>query len=221
MNSKEDERVAHCSVEEWEAGSIRVPRVVVEIDAYLAGSYLATNPRDTAPMNRKMPWYCLMPLVAWPIPYAINGPMMLVTLTESSLDIPDRTYGGYLWGSGGCFPPEPAWCRAKDSRRRNPGCGTNGSQPCLGVEGHSHHDSPDETSAMACVARTGLDFSCQGDRPLGLVRRRSGAKRGEAESREDECMTRRTRSKTVPLQTLTKPPRAEKAVTSGPTPGFH
>ena len=33
MNSKEDERVAHCSVEEWEAGSIRVARVVVEIDA--------------------------------------------------------------------------------------------------------------------------------------------------------------------------------------------
>jgi hypothetical protein len=144
-----------------------------------------------------------------------------ISTSYSSLDIPDRTCGGYLWGSGGCFPPEPAWCRAKDSRRRNPGCGTNGSQPCLGVEGHSHHDSPDETSAMACVARTGLDFSCQGDRPLGLVRRRSGAKRGEAESREDECMTRRTRSKTVPLQTLTKPPRAEKAVTSGPTPGFH
>jgi hypothetical protein len=42
MNSKEDERVAHCSVEEWEAGSIRVARVVVEIDAYLAGSYLTT-----------------------------------------------------------------------------------------------------------------------------------------------------------------------------------
>jgi hypothetical protein len=43
MNSKEDERVAHCSVEEWEAGSIRVARVVVEIDAYLAGSYLTTG----------------------------------------------------------------------------------------------------------------------------------------------------------------------------------
>jgi hypothetical protein len=43
MNSKEDERIAHCSVEEWEAGSIRVARVVVEIDAYLAGSYLTTN----------------------------------------------------------------------------------------------------------------------------------------------------------------------------------
>jgi hypothetical protein len=44
MNSKEDERVAHCSVEEWEAGRIRVARVVVEIDAYLAGSYLTTTP---------------------------------------------------------------------------------------------------------------------------------------------------------------------------------
>jgi hypothetical protein len=43
MNSKEDERVAHCSVEEWEAGSIRVARVVVEIDANLAGSYLTTD----------------------------------------------------------------------------------------------------------------------------------------------------------------------------------
>jgi hypothetical protein len=32
MSSKEDERVAHCSVEEWEAGSIIVARVVVEID---------------------------------------------------------------------------------------------------------------------------------------------------------------------------------------------
>jgi hypothetical protein len=42
MNSKEDERVAHCSVEEWEAGRIRVAWVVVEIDAYLAGSYLTT-----------------------------------------------------------------------------------------------------------------------------------------------------------------------------------
>jgi hypothetical protein len=42
MNSKEDERVAHCSVEEWEAGSIRVARVVVEIDASLAGSYVTT-----------------------------------------------------------------------------------------------------------------------------------------------------------------------------------
>jgi hypothetical protein len=42
MSSKEDERVAHCSVEEWEAGRIRVARVVVEIDAYLAGSYLTT-----------------------------------------------------------------------------------------------------------------------------------------------------------------------------------
>jgi hypothetical protein len=35
MNNKEDERVAYCSVEE---GSIRVARVVVEIDASLAGS---------------------------------------------------------------------------------------------------------------------------------------------------------------------------------------
>jgi hypothetical protein len=33
MISKEDERVPLCSVEEWEAGSIRVARVVVEIDA--------------------------------------------------------------------------------------------------------------------------------------------------------------------------------------------
>jgi hypothetical protein len=32
MNSREDERGAHCSVEEWEGGSIRVARVVVEID---------------------------------------------------------------------------------------------------------------------------------------------------------------------------------------------
>jgi hypothetical protein len=31
------------SVEEWEAGSIRVARVVVEIDAYLAGSYPTTT----------------------------------------------------------------------------------------------------------------------------------------------------------------------------------
>jgi hypothetical protein len=31
MNNTEDERVAYCSVEEWEAGSIRVARVVVEI----------------------------------------------------------------------------------------------------------------------------------------------------------------------------------------------
>jgi hypothetical protein len=46
MNSKEDERVAHCSVEEWEAGSIRVARVVVDIDAYLAGSYLTTASTD-------------------------------------------------------------------------------------------------------------------------------------------------------------------------------
>jgi hypothetical protein len=38
MNNKEDERVAYCCVEEWEAGSIKVARVVVEIDAYLAGS---------------------------------------------------------------------------------------------------------------------------------------------------------------------------------------
>jgi hypothetical protein len=38
MKNKEDERVAYCSVEEWEAGSIRVARVVVEIDASLAGS---------------------------------------------------------------------------------------------------------------------------------------------------------------------------------------
>jgi hypothetical protein len=38
MNNKEDERVAYCSVEEWEAGSIRVARVVVEIDASLASS---------------------------------------------------------------------------------------------------------------------------------------------------------------------------------------
>jgi hypothetical protein len=37
MNNKEDERVAYCSVEEWEAGSIRVARVVVEIGASLAG----------------------------------------------------------------------------------------------------------------------------------------------------------------------------------------
>jgi hypothetical protein len=43
MNSKEDERVAHCSVEEWEAGSIRVARVGVEIDVHLAGSYLTTD----------------------------------------------------------------------------------------------------------------------------------------------------------------------------------
>jgi hypothetical protein len=43
MNSNEDERVAHCSVEEWEAGSIRVARVVVEIDENLAGSYPTTT----------------------------------------------------------------------------------------------------------------------------------------------------------------------------------
>jgi hypothetical protein len=43
MNSKEDERVAHCSVEEWEAGSIRLAQVVVEIDAHLAGSYPTTG----------------------------------------------------------------------------------------------------------------------------------------------------------------------------------
>jgi hypothetical protein len=43
MNSKEDERVAHCSVEDCEAGSIRVAQVVFEIDAYLAGSYLTTG----------------------------------------------------------------------------------------------------------------------------------------------------------------------------------
>jgi hypothetical protein len=49
MNSKEDERVAHCSVEEWDAGSIRVARVVVEIDEYLAGSYLTTHLRDLYP----------------------------------------------------------------------------------------------------------------------------------------------------------------------------
>jgi hypothetical protein len=38
MNNREDERAAYCSIEEWEAGSIRVARVVVEIDASLAGS---------------------------------------------------------------------------------------------------------------------------------------------------------------------------------------
>jgi hypothetical protein len=43
MNNKEDGRVAHCSVEEWEAGSIRVARVVVEIDAHLAGLYPTTT----------------------------------------------------------------------------------------------------------------------------------------------------------------------------------
>jgi hypothetical protein len=43
MNNKEDETVSHCSVEEWEAGSIRVARVVVEIDAHLAGLYHTTT----------------------------------------------------------------------------------------------------------------------------------------------------------------------------------
>jgi hypothetical protein len=43
MNSKEDERVAHCSVEQWEAGSTRVTRVVVEMDVSLAGSNPTTK----------------------------------------------------------------------------------------------------------------------------------------------------------------------------------
>jgi hypothetical protein len=58
MNSKEDERVAHCSVEEWEAGIIRVARVVDEIDAYLAGSYLTTGTtgrRFPVPLHLKLP----------------------------------------------------------------------------------------------------------------------------------------------------------------------
>jgi hypothetical protein len=60
MNSKEDERVAHCSVEKWEAGRIRVARVVVEIDAFPASlvNIVATHIRATL---GHVGWMALLP----------------------------------------------------------------------------------------------------------------------------------------------------------------